>query len=261
MTIDCLINYGFLCPNCSDGVPLTEKFMSNLLFSKNIGFIYQATKTNFDWIKNGSRYDFALPSDKVIIEIDGDLRSHGDRENDNYKDEMAKANGWNMIRINLLEENYTGSFKQLWNAYKPVLDNLGIYIADEEAKECYEKSQTSIFHLVVQIANENPEFNQQQIANKLKEKYGYPLTRQTISRYLKKSNELCLTKYENKNRWSKRNVICITTGKIYESCLDAERQTGVANQNISECCHGKRKSAGKDENGNKLVWRYYNESL
>lgn len=30
----------------------------------------------------------------------------------------------------------------------------------------------------------------------------------------------------------------------YESGFDAERQTGVCNSHISECCNGKRKSAG-----------------
>ena len=73
-----------------------------------------------------------------------------------------------------------------------------------------------------------------------------------------------INKIKNKevpNGSRQKAVICITTGKIYDSTMDAERQTGVGSSNISECCRGKRKSAGKDENGNKLVWRYYNESL
>ena len=43
--------------------------------------------------------------------------------------------------------------------------------------------------------------------------------------------------------------------------MEAERQTGVNYSHISECCRGKRKSAGKDENGNKLVWKYLDEYL
>ena len=54
-------------------------------------------------------------------------------------------------------------------------------------------------------------------------------------------------------------VICITTGKIYESIMEAERQTGVDHRNINACCRAKRKSAGKDENGNRLVWMYLDE--
>ena len=51
-------------------------------------------------------------------------------------------------------------------------------------------------------------------------------------------------------------VICITTGKIYVSTYEAERHTKVAFQSISACCRGKGKSAGKDENGNKLIWMH-----
>ena len=58
----------------------------------------------------------------------------------------------------------------------------------------------------------------------------------------------------------KRTVICTTTGKIYESTHEAERQTGVSQQNICACCKEKRKSAGK-LNGEKLVWMYYQDYL
>ena len=56
-------------------------------------------------------------------------------------------------------------------------------------------------------------------------------------------------------------VICVTTGKIYESITEAGRQTGIERKNISKCCNEKRKSAGKDENGNKLEWKYLDEYL
>ena len=39
-------------------------------------------------------------------------------------------------------------------------------------------------------------------------------------------------------------VRCIETGIIYPSCIEAERQTGIHNANISHCCNGKLKRAG-----------------
>ena len=51
----------------------------------------------------------------------------------------------------------------------------------------------------------------------------------------------------------KRPVIGITTdgaAECFESVIEAERQTGVANAHISACCRGKRKTAGG------LIWRY-----
>lgn len=66
---------------------------------------------------------------------------------------------------------------------------------------------------------------------------------------------------ELSNKGRPKSVICTTTGKIYESAHEAGRQTGVENSNIVACCRGKQKSAGKDENGNKLIWKYLDEYL
>ena len=49
-------------------------------------------------------------------------------------------------------------------------------------------------------------------------------------------------------------VICLNTGKIYESVSAAKRDTGA--EHIGDCCVGKIKTAGRDENGNALIWRY-----
>ena len=39
-------------------------------------------------------------------------------------------------------------------------------------------------------------------------------------------------------------VRCLETGIVYPSCIEAERQTGIHNGNISSCCNGKLKRAG-----------------
>ena len=49
-------------------------------------------------------------------------------------------------------------------------------------------------------------------------------------------------------------VICINTGKIYDSVNAAKRDTGA--EHIENCCMGQLQSAGRDEQGNALVWRY-----
>lgn len=45
-------------------------------------------------------------------------------------------------------------------------------------------------------------------------------------------------------------VICIETGVTYPSVMEAERQTGISNGNITQVCNGRRKTAGK------YHWRY-----
>ena len=58
------------------------------------------------------------------------------------------------------------------------------------------------------------------------------------------------------NKGRAKMVICLNTGVIYESTHEAERRTKVNRHSIGDCCRGKFKSAGKDENGNKLVWMF-----
>ena len=59
---------------------------------------------------------------------------------------------------------------------------------------------------------------------------------------------------------SKRNlskkVICITTGKIFNSLKEAENYYNVGKSHISDCSRGTRKSAGKLPNGEPLKWKY-----
>lgn len=58
-----------------------------------------------------------------------------------------------------------------------------------------------------------------------------------------------------------KKVICVTTGDVYDSIIEIERKYGINHAGISACCIGKRKSAGKHPvTGEKLVWKYYENS-
>lgn len=67
---------------------------------------------------------------------------------------------------------------------------------------------------------------------------------------------------ENLKKATKANckkVRLKNTGKIFISASQAGRQYNIPASNISACCRGVRKSAGKDQNKNKLIWEYINE--
>lgn len=51
-------------------------------------------------------------------------------------------------------------------------------------------------------------------------------------------------------------VICINYDIIYKDNKEASELTGVNAGAIKRCCEGETKSAGKDEDGKKLVWKY-----
>lgn len=39
-------------------------------------------------------------------------------------------------------------------------------------------------------------------------------------------------------------VLCVETGEIFGSMTEAERKTGIAHEDISACCRGKKRKAG-----------------
>lgn len=53
-----------------------------------------------------------------------------------------------------------------------------------------------------------------------------------------------------------KKVLLVNTGEIFPSASEAGRQYNINASCISACCRGVRKSAGKDKNKNKLIWKY-----
>lgn len=58
-----------------------------------------------------------------------------------------------------------------------------------------------------------------------------------------------------------RAVICINDRLVYKSLSEASELTNANISHISSCCHGDRKSAGIDSDGNYLYWMFYDEYL
>ena len=56
--------------------------------------------------------------------------------------------------------------------------------------------------------------------------------------------------------WNIKKVICVTTGKMFNSIKEAAIYYNVAGNTISFCCKGKRKHAGKLQDGTPLQWKY-----
>lgn len=66
---------------------------------------------------------------------------------------------------------------------------------------------------------------------------------------------------KGKNNRRCRKIILLNTMEIFDYIKQAEEKYKVYHQHISKCCRGELKSAGKDENGNKLIWMYYEDYL
>ena len=66
-------------------------------------------------------------------------------------------------------------------------------------------------------------------------------------------------RHNKKEQYKYKQVICITTGKIFNKIVDGARYYNCNSDNISSCCVGKRKTCGKLKDGTKLVWKYIND--
>ena len=66
---------------------------------------------------------------------------------------------------------------------------------------------------------------------------------------------------EGKDNPNSKVIYCIELDRVFYGIKNAGRELGIAFQSITACVNKRRKSAGKDKNGNPLHWVYYDEYL
>ena len=79
--------------------------------------------------------------------------------------------------------------------------------------------------------------------------------------YKKKLSEIHKGKMTGKNHPLAKKVICITTGKVFDTTSEAAMYYGIHQGHISTCCRGIYKYTGKLKDGTKLVWKYYEDYI
>lgn len=70
--------------------------------------------------------------------------------------------------------------------------------------------------------------------------------------YYEKGKEYKLIKLENIN--TPRNVVCVNTGEVFKSTVEASNKTKIQQSHISNCCNGTRNFAGRMQNGDWIKW-------
>lgn len=182
------VNAGkFNCPKCSDGISYPNKFMFNLLQQLNINF---EPENVFKWLKS-KRYDFYLPDQNIIIEMNGIQHYIGGRgfpvqleeqqEIDKFKYTEAINNGIthyieidcrksdvDFIKNNILQSKLNSLFD---------LSNINWTLCDEF-------SCNSIMKRVCEYKRDNPEKSTGKIGKLFK------LSRTTIKLYLTNGNKI-----------------------------------------------------------------------
>lgn len=103
-----LTKHGFRCEVCSDKISFGERVFASLMKALDIPYTPQYSKSKADWITDGTRYDFYLPTIDTIVEIHG-VQHYGagfaylggrtleeEKENDAKKLTKAQQNGYEL---------------------------------------------------------------------------------------------------------------------------------------------------------------------
>lgn len=235
---------GFSCPKCGDGFSYPNRFMWNLLSQLKVEFDNEIA---FDWSQN-KRYDFIFGNN--IIEMDGGFHKGSkfcsyeeSKEIDDLKDKLAENNGYNIIRI----ECYNSDFEYI---KKRVIDSNLCDIIDLTNVNWVELEIELITSNLVKIASET--FNRCIGINSISEMAeSLNITTAKLSSLLRTATRIGLSKYnvdDSKNgvynphkvEQSSKKCICLDTGKIYESCKEAELEYGTKNDAVARVCRGER---------------------
>lgn len=267
-----ITKYKYSCKICNDGLSIPEKIINNIFKQLDIKAKHQLSKKDFNWC-NIYLYDFYIKHLNMIIETHGKQHYEEcsltkrtleeEKMNDLFKYKCAKGHVDNYIiidcRYSTLEWLKENIIKELGEYFD--LSNINWELAWEQSQkskciEAWELWNNGI-HSTVEIGK---------ILN---------LNYTTILKYLKngvKCNKCNYTKEEarrvedlkrsGKNNYLARKIICITTNEIFDTITEGAKYHNIKSaSHIISCCKGKYKSAGKLEDGTKLVWMYYEDYL
>ena len=191
---------GFSCPRCGDGISYPNKFMFNLLEQLNINF-----KSEYcpQWV-NKSKYDFYLPDNNIIIEMDGAFHYKDNNMNgqtkehskqiDYYKDKIAKEHGIKVIRIDC---NYTFENKFEYvknNIINSKLNDLFDLNNIDWNKINYNSTVNTLMIKICKLKHDNPNLTSSQISELLKPQNS--CSKSTIIKWLRLGKELGLCAYD-----------------------------------------------------------------
>ncbi|PTE82526.1 hypothetical protein BUY79_12625 [Staphylococcus equorum] len=252
MTVQSLVRRGFSCPNCSTGIRYPESFFTAYLEVKNIPY---ETQVIFDDLSD-RRFDFCikLNGGTSLVETHGEQHYYTEdrayhkvetiQESDSVKRNYAKNNNINYIELDCRESTFEFVRNSIEN--NKHLPN----IEDTEIEEMLHLIKINSVYDIKEIVEM---YKSGKSTIQIGESLGYDAM--TIGRILKRNN----IKLRNSGS-PKRMVRLIETNQIYTSGLEAMRETGISNSNISLNCNGKLKSVGKHTVTNdKLHWETVSE--
>lgn len=194
---------------------------------------------------NYSVYVHIFPNNKRYVGITKNILSRRWGNGKNYKNQRLvyraiEKYGWNNIEHKILYSNLT----------KEEATNKEIELIKEWDTTNKEYGyNSSIGGELTALGYRHTEEEKKKISDAQIGRVFSQSTKLKISEALKgNKNSLGIKRTEETKRKisvaNRKKVICLDTGKIYYGIKEAVEDTGVGYKNISQCCLGKRKTAG-----------------
>lgn len=246
-----LCNQGFSCNKCGDGISYPNKLMYNLLILLNIEF---TTEYSPKWIYP-KRYDFYIPSLKLIIEMDGKwhyednlisgITKHESNLIDKHKDNMAKEHKIKLIRIDCGYKDVKLKFEYIKNNILLSELNELLNIDYDILEHANVNSQNSMVKLVCDMKSNNQFLSTKDLAK------NFHVSTHTIVNYLNIGQKLGMCEYNpNEFRASTRKKVEVFKNNISMGVFESTHKLSIMSYdifgvkftsgNISLVCNGKR---------------------
>ena len=274
-SISNVCEHGLSCNVCKDYISYPNKFMYNIFNQMTEQYDYLQREYRDDWCvieydnkKHICFYDFYIKigTSEIVVEMDGNFHYQDspsikvDKQImiDNLKTKLAQSKDIIVIRIDC---NYrTGKDDRFEYVKNNILNSDLIKYFNFSSVDfnlANDNSNTSNYMETVNLWNNG--YSVLDISLK------FNVTPSTIVTYLKNGNKQGLCKYNKRESYERsshyKSVILLNTNEVFKTIREGANKYQVNESSVVACCKGRRKTVKSNVNGEKLIWRYFDESL